>query len=381
MRRCLLVSPVSPFSEASGGQQRSRLLYTALQQTGLVDVLVLGARGVRCELADGAAAESPSRRGAALSQWLASSLPLPLEHYALIVVRYASSLRLLHLPASARYVVDLDDYSFRMADPVRHLPAAWLAWVRKGILRRVTRTRLQRACGLIFPAVRDMAGVVTTGGQGDAIWLETRGRIGAQSLQVAVLPNVCPPVGDAAASAQTALRLLVVGSMWYAPNRDGVRWFLRAVWPALCARHVGLQLQIVGATPAVLREEWRCVKGVEVSGFVPDLGLAYAQASVVVVPVQSGGGSPVKLLEALGHGRPCVASRFASEPYSAALRGEEHLLVADDADDFIRHCERLLTAPALGRELGSSGREIIRREFAESRFIEAAKRFFESCAA
>ena len=88
---------------------------------------------------------------------------------------------------------------------------------------------------------------------------------------------------------------------------------------------------------------------VEVSGFVPDLGPAYASADVVVVPLRFGGGTRIKLLEAFAHGVPVVATRAAAAGLD--VTDGHHLLLADDVRDVAAAVARLATDASLAERL------------------------------
>lgn len=359
--RLLLVTPVSPFSaQASGAQWRSWLYFLAMSRMGCVDVLVLSSQASDApegitQLRDGGVLVSSAQRGRALPALLTKALPLPLVDYALLVVRYASSFMTLSLPHGSRFIADLDDFSFRLSGPALRSPAMWKAWAAKWCIRQLVMPTLRRASGLVFAAGQDSFGID-----------------GVPSL---VLSNVCPEPPSLSECNPVPGHLLIVGSMWYPPNRDAVNWFLDKVWPVLKVRHAGLTLRIAGAAPKAQLARWAGRDGVSAEGFVVSLAEAYARAAVVLVPVLSGGGSTIKLLEALGHGRPCVVTSFAHQAFAATLRDGEHLRVADSAAAFVEQCYRLLAEPGLAEALGQRGRDQVCARFTPEKFIASATAF------
>ncbi|WP_375387223.1 glycosyltransferase [uncultured Amnibacterium sp.] len=102
--------------------------------------------------------------------------------------------------------------------------------------------------------------------------------------------------------------VLAVGSWWYGPNRHGMRRFLERDWPRVRAELPEARLRIVGAGGDDLTTAPPA--GVEVAGFVDDLEAEYAAAAVVLAPARSGGGSQLKLVGALSHGRIVVGPAF-----------------------------------------------------------------------
>jgi spore maturation protein CgeB len=79
----------------------------------------------------------------------------------------------------------------------------------------------------------------------------------------------------------------------------------------------------------------------------------------VVAPVMSGGGTQIKVLEALAYGRGLVVSEFAWRGFSAHFRHAEETLVANSDRDWIEQCVQLITRPELADELGRRGRQAV----------------------
>ncbi len=179
-----------------------------------------------------------------------------------------------------------------------------------------------------------------------------------------VLPNVtrmplalAPPY-----RAQTAT-VLMVGKLSYEPNTEGADFFIREVLPALRQSVPGATLRLVGQCTPELKARWGAVAGVEVAGFVDDLAHEYSSAWVVVAPVFSGGGTQIKVLEALSYGCGVVVSEFSANGFSPQLRANEHMLVARNAAHWLEHCLTLIRSPAKASELGKAGRQVISEKY------------------
>jgi glycosyltransferase involved in cell wall biosynthesis len=191
---------------------------------------------------------------------------------------------------------------------------------------------------------------------------------GARALCPSAKLRYAPNVVDVAAIAPVTTRAserraLFVASFSYEPNRDGLRFLLEEVFPRVWAQLPDARLALVGAgLERPPSEDPR----VEALGFVEDLGGAYARARCVVVPLLRGGGTPLKLLEALAYGLPVVATPRATSGLEG-LHDGEHCLIAGDAPAFAAALVRVLGEDAADSEgaaaLGRNGRELVERRY------------------
>src|SRR5205085_8351398 len=105
-------------------------------------------------------------------------------------------------------------------------------------------------------------------------------------------------------------RILFVGSMNYHPNIEAAVAFARELWPALKKHMPGYKLTILGANPDPAVIALRELDGVEVTGTVPDVRPYYREALAAIVPLRSGGGTRLKILEAMAAGVPVISSEL-----------------------------------------------------------------------
>lgn len=135
-------------------------------------------------------------------------------------------------------------------------------------------------------------------------------------------------------------RVLFVGVLWYEPNSLGVEWFLSYVWPLVHQEVPTVHLDIVGNGPSerILSANGRL--GVTVHGFVEELESLYERATLSVVPLHAGGGTRLKVLEALGRGVPVVSTSIGA--YGIPLGDSHGLLRRDGVRAFAGACIELL---------------------------------------
>ncbi len=166
---------------------------------------------------------------------------------------------------------------------------------------------------------------------------------------VAFSPTEPPPARDPD-------RIVFVGSMNYGPNVDGVVRFVHEVLPAIRARRPNVRFDIVGGEPvrAILD---LASDHITVTGRVPDVRPFLERASLMVVPLAIGGGTRLKIVEALALSTPVVSTTIGAE--GLGLVDGEHLVLADGASPFADAVARQLAAPGAAAQLGARGRTFV----------------------
>jgi glycosyltransferase involved in cell wall biosynthesis len=148
----------------------------------------------------------------------------------------------------------------------------------------------------------------------------------------------------------TAPLLIHIGTMFYPPNADAVRWFVTEVFDRVRAAVPDARFVVVGARPpADIAAFHDPARGIEVRGYVPDIAPLLAEAAATVVPTRAGSGMRVKILEAMAVGLPIVTTTVGAE--GIRVVPDTHLLIADDAAAFADATVRLLSDPALRARL------------------------------
>jgi len=187
---------------------------------------------------------------------------------------------------------------------------------------------------------------------------------GAQPERFWLVPNGTDPTAfgaDVAPANLTGRPLVFVGSLDWAPNDDGARWFLREIMPRVLAAVPDARLYLVGRNPgpALRREHGR--NGVVVVGEVADVRPYVLAAEVVPVPLRSGGGTRLKILEALGAGKAVVSTSIGAE--GLRLTPGHEIEIADDPDRFADKVVLLLGDDARRQRLGEAGAATVRKSY------------------
>lgn len=159
------------------------------------------------------------------------------------------------------------------------------------------------------------------------------------------------PAGD-------SLEILSIGSLHYAPNADGVRWFLREVLPRVLESSPEAKTVVIGKDPpADFQRIADQSKGrIQVKGYVPDLDPYFARAALMVVPVLAGSGMRVRILEGLARGMPMVTSSLGAQ--GIEVRSGEEILIADSSQAFSQAVLTLLSQPELRKAMSKSARKL-----------------------
>ena len=145
--------------------------------------------------------------------------------------------------------------------------------------------------------------------------------------------------------------------MDYHANIVGVQWFARVVWPELARRHSDIDFVVVGRSPG---QEVRALASdrVRVTGTVDDVRPYYRNAECLVVPLMVGGGTRLKILEAMAAGVPVVSTRVGAEGIEA--ESGRDLLIADSPADIVTAIDELLIDGEKRHRLSEAARELVR---------------------
>ena len=172
--------------------------------------------------------------------------------------------------------------------------------------------------------------------------------------------------------------LLFVGNLTYAPNVEAARVLVEEVMPLVQRRlKRDLQVTLVGVHYPALERLIR--PGVELTGFVSDLGPLYASADAVVVPLRTGSGTRIKLLEAFAYGAPVVASPVAAA--GLEVSDGHHLLLAEGADQTAAAITALLHDDALTARVAEGAARLVRDRYSTEVVIPTISDFFGRAAA
>ncbi|SRR6266545_500198 len=261
--------------------------------------------------------------------------------------------------------IHMAPYALLMPDTPRLLEEVELAVLREQYrAQRRLRARLRygltwwKICRYVAGLLRQFAGATVVSERE----LEILRPLAPRRMQLAVVPNGV----DVAACAERfgppeADTLIYPGALSYDANFDAVAYFLGAILPQVRSTRPHARLRVTGRTTSDLLAALPPAEGVEFTGYLDDVRPAVARAWAEVVPLRKGGGTRLKVLEALALGTPVISTSKGIE--GLALEDGRHALVADSPSDFAAATVKLLGQPELRVRLAAAGRQLAGEQY------------------
>ena len=179
--------------------------------------------------------------------------------------------------------------------------------------------------------------------------------------KIFVIENGVDAAFYAGEHSDTKNRIVFVGSMDYHANIEGAASFARDVWPTIHQRQPGLRFTIVGRNPPAVITELGSTAGIEVTGSVADVRPYYREALAAVVPLNVGGGSRLKILEAMAAGVPVVSTTLGAEGLDVS--DGENILLVESITKIAAAIFTLIDDPDLRTRLIAGGAQLVRRRY------------------
>lgn len=165
-----------------------------------------------------------------------------------------------------------------------------------------------------------------------------------------------------------------IGAMNWMPNEEGIRWFLDKVWPIVHQKHPSLKCHLAGRyMPEWLKSGYR--PNIEVVGEVPDAHAFIHDHAIAIVPLLSGSGIRIKIIESMALGKAVVTTSIGAEGIN--YTNGEHLLIADSPESFAAAVSRCVNNPDFCQKLGVSARKLIEAQYDNRKLIEQLTAFYQ----
>lgn len=152
--------------------------------------------------------------------------------------------------------------------------------------------------------------------------------------------------------------LVFTGSMDWLPNDDAITYFCKEILPLIWQRNANIKLYVVGKSPsAAVKELAAKDHRVIVTGRVDDVRTYIARSKVFVVPLRVGGGTRLKILEAMAMGKAIVSTTIGAE--GITYTPDENILLADTPEEFAQKTVQAISDAPKIKALGESGRDLV----------------------
>lgn len=283
--------------------------------------------------------------------------------YDLVVARYlvgatrSGAVFLTSVPV----LLDIDDVDWmvirtRKENAAKHSPLRyWLYTLAERYTERVARRYLRRFAHIWVANQEDEA--------------ELRHPHVSTLPNIPVLPNGVAPLPSRADDSKAWL--LFVGLLRYAPNSLGLTHFLDHVWGRVLEACPHARLRVVGRLPAgddPVVQHWRQQPNVDLLGPLEGLDEEYERAACAIAPIYWGGGTKIKVLEALGRGRTCVCAPHALSGIGKHTRHMDSIWHGETDDAFAQGCITLLQDHELRHRMEQRGRALILEHYSPEHF-------------
>jgi len=290
------------------------------------------------------------------------------DEYDVVQVEFANMAAYRYARRGRRPLLVLDEHNIEYDLQRRTAGSA------EGKFRKVYNSLNWRKLGREEKAAwRRFDGVVLTSARDAQLLAEV-----SQGVRSAVVPNgVNVEQFQPAPAAPEPDQLLFFGANNYFPNHDALIYFIDEILPLVVQRRPNVKLSIVGpgAQPSVVARQGRHV---ELVGFVDDVMPYLDRASVVVVPLRIGGGTRLKIVEAMAKSKAIVSTSIGAEGID--VTHDRNALLADSPQAFADQVVRALSEPDLARRLGEQARKLAEERYAWTAVVGKLVQFYEQIA-
>lgn len=248
-----------------------------------------------------------------------------------------------------------------------------LAALKKGEGKLITHQRVLAA----EQVLHRLADAVITCSSKDLHHLQ---ELNNNRLVADVIPNgaeIHMGLYNTAVQSKTPSYILFCGALWTQPNSEGLHWFCTEIWPEILLQFPQLKLLVVGS--GKLPEKYRHLMhtpAAEFTGTVADVKEYYNKASAVVVPLLTGSGTRLKILEAMALGMPVISTAKGAEGIDCVH--EENIILADDRKSFTGELVGLLQNAGKRVQVGKKAKEFIEATYNWNVIGSRMKHFFDT---
>lgn len=167
-----------------------------------------------------------------------------------------------------------------------------------------------------------------------------------------------------------------IGSMDWLPNIEGIEWFLNEVWEKKFSKNQNIQFSFAGKRMPTAFYDYRTTKNIKVAGFVDNAKDFINANDVMIVPLKSGSGLRVKILEGMALGKAIITTAIGAE----GINCEHHknILIANDENEFYEQINFLIENTSKIEEIGNNARKLVEEQYNSVILEKTIPNFFNS---
>lgn len=169
--------------------------------------------------------------------------------------------------------------------------------------------------------------------------------------------------------------LFHIGAMDWMPNEEAIKWFLKTIWPKIHLKYPDLNLYLAGRNMPEWLNELK-MENVVVEGEVPDSSDFINAHSVMIVPLQSGGGMRIKIIEGMALEKTIISTTIGAE--GIACEDKVNILIANTEREFEQAIDLCMTNKELSDTIGKNARTLIENKYDNHKICERLSEFYQT---
>lgn len=204
-------------------------------------------------------------------------------------------------------------------------------------------------------------------------------KLNKEKVPVYVVPNgtnISPEMHNDTVLQDYPKQIIFCGSLWSIPNAEGIYWFVNDVLPLIKLSIPDIQLLVVGAGKLPEKYMVREDKNILMVGLVPETSSWYNKAALSIVPLLTGSGTRLKILEAMSFGVPVVSTSLGAE--GIVYNENVSIKIADDSKAFADVVIKLLSDKIARTEISAAGRKIVEKYYDWNTIGTSLKRIIDN---
>jgi glycosyltransferase involved in cell wall biosynthesis len=159
-------------------------------------------------------------------------------------------------------------------------------------------------------------------------------------------------------------KLFFLGSLDYEPNRDALEFFLENVWGEVSRVMPYVELLVIGG--GRIKDSWKFKKNVSFLGFVPSVFEAVTHCKALIAPIRFAGGTPSKIIEAMGYGIPVLTTVNGAQGISGTQNLENIITLSEsDSQAWVDAIQKIMSDDQYRKKIGINGRALVTQSFSQ----------------